>query len=216
MNWELLVWNERVIAAFVTAFVGGGVVAIGWFFTHALSRRRDHLLRDERINDILRALLAEIRAHVVALEAQTDMDGLAYLDRIADEDYLPILPHDANDRIFRAIVEEVHVLPGWAIDPVVRYYRLIAVRAALAQDIRSNAKEYPRRTADMFRDYLGLNEETRDAGHEAMLVLGAGLQGGEPAVQAMYDEAEKLEVSRIAVTLPAELAAMRERLSKRS
>ncbi|AUH32219.1 hypothetical protein [Paracoccus tegillarcae] len=185
MDWQTLISNERVVASFVTAIVGGGVVAAGWFWTHALSRRRDKLLRSERINDIQRALLAEIRAHVVALEAQRDTGGLQSLTMISDKDYLPILPHDANDRIFRAIVEEVHMLPEWAIDPVVRYYRLLAVRAALAQDIRSNARDYPRRAAEMFQDYIALNEETLETGLDAVEVLTASLHGGRQEVEAM-------------------------------
>lgn len=199
MDWQLLFLNDRVAASLVTALVGGGVVAAGWFWTHALSRRRDKLLRAERIADIQRALLAEIRAHVVALERQSDAGGLASLTMISDEDYLPILPHDANDRIFRAIVEEVHMLPEWAIDPVVRYYRLLAVRAALAQDIRSNAKDYPRRAAEMFRDYLALNEETLETGLDAMEVLTASLKGGRAEVMAMLDRRqEEVEGERIA------------------
>lgn len=199
MDWQLLFLNDRVAASLVTALVGGGVVAAGWFWTHALSRRRDKLLRAERIADIQRALLAEIRAHVVALERQSDAGGLASLTMISDEDYLPILPHDANDRIFRAIVEEVHMLPEWAIDPVVRYYRLLAVRAALAQDIRSNAKDYPRRAAEMFRDYLALNEETLETGLDAMEVLTASLKGGRAEVTAMLDRRqEEVEGERIA------------------
>ena len=185
MDWQALFLNDRVAAALVTALVGGGVVAAGWFWTHALSRRRDKLLRNERIDDIQRALLAEIRAHVIALERQSDAGGLVSLTRITDEDYLPVLPHDANDRIFRAIVEEVHMLPEWAIDPVVRYYRLLAVRAALAQDIRSNAKDYPRRAAEMFRDYILLNEETLDTGLDAMEILTASVKGGRREVEAV-------------------------------
>ncbi|WP_374422183.1 hypothetical protein [Paracoccus sp. (in: a-proteobacteria)] len=185
MDWQTLLVNDRVIAALVTALVGGGVVAAGWFWTHALSRRRDKLLRSERVNDIQRALLAEIRAHVVALERQSDAGGWQITGPITDEDYLPILPHDANDRIFRAIVEEVHMLPEWVIDPVVRYYRLLAVRAALAQDIRSNAKDYPRRTAEMFGDYLLLNDETLETGLDAMEILTASLHGGLREVTSM-------------------------------
>ncbi|AUH63178.1 hypothetical protein [Paracoccus zhejiangensis] len=184
MDWQALLLNDRVVASLVTALVGGGVVAAGWFWTHALSRRRDKLLRNERIDDIQRALLAEIRAHVVALERQSDAGGLEARPLISDEDYLPILPHDANDRIFRAIVEEVHMLPEWAIDPVVRYYRLLAVRAALAQDIRSNAKDYPRRAAEMFRDYVLLNEETLETGLDAMEILTASVKGGRREVEA--------------------------------
>lgn len=170
------------------------------------------------MGDIQRALLAEIRAHVAALEGQTLDDAQSretMVARLAQGRHVPILPHDANDRIFRAIVEEVHILPEWAIDPVVRYYRLLAVRAALAQDIRANAKDQPDRATEMFRDYLTLNDETLATGRRAMIVLGAGLHGGEGAVQALFAAAERREAQRIASTLPGELARLREKLSKR-
>lgn len=189
-EWQLLLWNERVAAALVTAIVGGGVVAAGWFWTHALSRRRDRILRQEQVNDIQRALLAEIRAHVAALEQQRSEDNtaasIALRQRLLAEQHVPILPHDANDRIFRAVVEQVHILPQNVIDPVVRYYRLIAVRVALAQDIRSSAKDHPNRAGDMLEDYLSLTDETRQAGNLAMLVLGASLTGGRAAVDALF------------------------------
>lgn len=218
MDLRALFLNDRVVAAFVTALVGGGVVAAGWFWTHTLSRRRDRQLRDERVADIQRALLAEIRAHVASLEAQTLGDPAAreaMVARLAQGRHVPILPHDANDRIFRAIVEEVHILPEWAIDPVVRYYRLLAVRAALAQDIRANAKDHPGRATEMFRDYLELNDETLSTGRRAMIVLGASLHGGLEAVQELFAVAERRESERIRGTLPAELARLRAGLSKR-
>ena len=188
MDLRALFLNDRVAAALVTALVGGGVVAAGWFWTHALSRRRDRQLREERVGDIQRALLAEIRAHVAALEGQTLDDAPAreaMVARLAQGRHVPILPHDANDRIFRAIVEEVHILPEWAIDPVVRYYRLLAVRAALAQDIRANAKDHLDRAAEMFRDYILLNEETLDTGLDAMEILTASVKGGRREVEAV-------------------------------
>jgi hypothetical protein len=218
LDLRALFLNDRVAAALVTALVGGGVVAAGWFWTHTLSRRRDRQLREERVGDIQRALLAEIRAHVAALEGQTLDDAQAreaMVARLAAGRHVPILPHDANDRIFRAIVEDVHILPEWAIDPVVRYYRLLAVRAALAQDIRANAKDEPGRATEMFRDYLTLNDETLATGRRAMIVLSAGLHGGESAVQALFAAAERRETERIAATLPGELARLREGLSKR-
>lgn len=219
MDLRALFLNDRVAAALVTALVGGGVVAAGWFWTHALSRRRDRQLRDERVGDIQRALLAEIRAHVAALEGQTpdDPDAReAMVARLAAGRHVPILPHDANDRIFRAIVEDVHILPEWAIDPVVRYYRLLAVRAALAQDIRANAKDHPDRATEMFRDYLTLNDETLMTGRRAMIVLSASLHGGHQAVQALFAAAERRETERIAASLPGELAQLRAGLNTRS
>jgi len=218
LDLRALFLNDRVAAALVTAIVGGGVVAAGWFWTHALSRRRDRQLREERVGDIQRALLAEIRAHVAALEGQTLDDAQAreaMVARFAAGGHVPILPHDANDRIFRAIVEDVHILPEWAIDPVVRYYRLLAVRAALAQDIRANAKDHPERATDMFRDYLTLNDETLSTGRRAMIVLGASLEGGRMAVEALFAAMQQRETARVAATLPGELAELRAGLSKR-
>ena len=83
MDLRALFLNDRVAAALVTALVGGGVVAAGWFWTHALSRRRDRQLREERVGDIQRALLAEIRAHVAALEGQTLDDPMAREEMVA-------------------------------------------------------------------------------------------------------------------------------------
>lgn len=189
MDWQTLFLNDRVAAALVTAIVGGGVVAAGWFWTHALSRRRDRVLRLEQVSDIQRALLAEIRAHVAALEQQQAIDtsaaSQALREKLLGDQHVPILPHDANDRIFRAVVEQVHILPENVIDPVVRYYRLIAVRVALAQDIRRSAKAQPDRAGAMLDDYLSLTDETRQAGNFAMLVLSASLQGGASAVRAL-------------------------------
>lgn len=170
------------------AVIAGLFLAVGWWVVAAQNHKRDQRQRDERVADIQRALLAEIRAHVAALERQTldDPDEReAMVSRLVAGGHVPILPHDANDRIFRAIVDEVHVLPEWAIDPVVRYYRLLAVRAALAQDIRGNAKDHPDRATDMFRDYLTLNDETLATGRRAMIVLTASLEGGAEAVEAL-------------------------------
>lgn len=222
MDWQTLLINDRVIAALVTALVGGGVVAVGWVITHLLSRSRDRALREERIADIQRALLAEIRAHVFALEEQQAARDMGTISTVSDQDYLPILPHDANDRMFRAIVEEVHQLPEWAIDPVVRYYRLLAVRAALAQDIRSNAKEYPRRAALMFRDYLEITDETWDTGLEAVEILTASVKGGprmsasQAEVKAHLKRRQENMSRQLAADLPRELEELRAGLNKRS
>lgn len=197
VDWRMLLLNDRVAAALVTALVGGGVVAAGWFWTHALSRRRDRILRLEQVSDIQRALLAEIRAHVAALEQQEaeeqSVAAQALRARLLADRHVPILPHDANDQIFRAVVEQVHILPQYVIDPVVRYYRLVAVRVALAQDIRRSARSQPERAGEMLGDYLSLTTETRQAGNFAMLVLGASLQGGGSAVRALLRALEEQE-----------------------
>ena len=57
--------------------------------------------------------------------------------------YIPALPTEANDRIFRAITPEVHLLPARVIDPVVIYYRLLAIMSSLAGDLRLMAVKSP-------------------------------------------------------------------------
>ena len=52
------------------AVVTGLFVAIGWIVVASQTRRRDATLRRARETDLQRALLAEIRAHVFALEQQ--------------------------------------------------------------------------------------------------------------------------------------------------
>lgn len=178
MDWQPLIWNERVVAALVTAIVGGGVVAMGWFWTHALSRRRDLVLRREQINDMQRALLAEIRAHVVVLERQMKDSPYEHaMQRMLSEGYAPILPHDANDRIFRAVIGDAHMLPEATIDPVVRYYRLLTVRTALGQDVLRLITDDPDRATSMFLDYVAIESETLETGREAVNALAASLQG---------------------------------------
>lgn len=180
MDWTALILSDRVVAALVTAIVGGGVVAAGWFWTHALSRRRDLVLRRERINDMQRALLAEIRAHVVVLERQMKDSPYEHaMQRMLSDGYVPILPHDANDRIFRAVIGDVHMLPEATIDSVVRYYRLLTVRAALGQDVLRLVKDDPDRATGMFLDYVAIESETLETGREAVNALAASLQQGK-------------------------------------
>ena len=58
--------NPTVQAALVAATVAVG----GWVYNGRQNRRLANQIRAERVDDIQRAVLAEIRAHVVALENQ--------------------------------------------------------------------------------------------------------------------------------------------------
>ncbi|SEH57773.1 hypothetical protein [Paracoccus alkenifer] len=208
-------FNPTVVAALVAA----AVAVLAWPVNDWLNRRRARELRAERVDDVQRALLAEIRAHVATLENQLPRDDAAreaLVAKLAMGDRTPALPHDSNERIFRAIVAEVHILPEWAIDPVVRYYGLLAVQRALAQDIRAHLADHPDNAIGVFLDYLKLSEQVLATGHEAMVILAASLQGGQAAVDALRAAWQAREGARLRQSLPAELAGLRERLSKRS
>lgn len=199
------------------AVIAGLFIAAGWWVVAFQNSHRDSRNRRDRVNDIQRALLAEIRAHVVSLEQQISEGGAEdLLDRMRAGNYLPVLPSGANDRIYRAIISEIHLLPAHAIDPVVIYYRLLSVMDSLAGSIRSTARRMPERAAEMFEDYLALNIEALETGLDALEILAASLQGGEAAVMELIEREKQREANRIAANLPGELAEMRQRLSRRS
>lgn len=206
--------NPAVQGALVAAFVAVG----GWVYNGQQNRRIAARLRSERVDDLQRAILAEIRAHVVALENQqlTQDESIALIERVAAGGYIPTIPGEANDRIFRAVIAEVHVLPARVIDPVVIYYRLLAVMSALAQDVQEVARLDPDRAAEMMADYLALSEEALEAGRYAMVLLSARLDGGDPAIDALIGESHDRESARIAASLPGELGELRNRLNRQS
>lgn len=213
--------NPSVQAALVAAAVAAG----GWVHNGRQNRLAAARQRSERVADVQRAILAEIRAHVVALENQQTTDAWRrdMVARVRQGGYVPTLPSEANDRIFRAIISEVHLLPAGVIDPVVIYYRLLAVMAFLAANLAALAAQDAARAADMLEDYLSLADEVLDSGRFAMLILSASLDGGDAAVDAMLHAGDRTqqdmleaEVAALAQNLPRELQEMRERLNRRS
>lgn len=197
------------------ALIAGLFIAAGWWVVAFQNRRRDAKLRAERVGDIQRALFAEVRAHVVALERQLEEgDFEALLTDMRQGDAGPIAPHGGNDRIFRAILGEIHLLPGAVIDPVVIYYRLLAVMDAMADSIRRSARGRPQRAAAMMADYILLNEEAREAGLDVLEVLTASLADGEKGVEAMLDRQRTEAAQALRASLPAELAELRAGLNR--
>jgi len=207
------------------AVIAGLFIAAGWWVVAFQNRRRDAKLRAERVGDVQRALLAEIRAHVVALEAQRLDEGEteALLARLSDSGRIPFVPAQANDRIFAAIIDEVHILPAEIIDPVVTYYRQLSIMASFAEAMREQAERDQARAVEMFRDYMELTEAARESGHEALRLLMISVFGGEQALQQLIEQeqeaawaAKQAELARLSASLPAELAELRARLSRRS
>ncbi len=199
------------------AVIAGLFLSAGWWVVALQNRRRDARGRADRVIDMQRALLAEVRAHVVALERQAQDGGIeAVLAHVESGGAALVAPHGGNDRIFRAVLADIHLLPGSVIDPVVIYYRLVAVMDTMALSLRRIGRTAPDRVADIMLDYLMLGEECREAGLDVLEVLTASLRGGEAEIDAMLRRQREDEAARIRQTLPQELAEMRLGLSKRS
>ncbi len=79
--------------------------------------------------------------------------------------------------VFESIVKEISILPVGAIDPVVLFYRQIAVLSDLVDDLRgeSYAKLDADRRIRIFEDYLALEQETVRAGKNALAVIDRSL-----------------------------------------
>lgn len=214
----MIPWENLVSPPVLQAVVAGVVVATGWLVAAAQNRRRDDRLRRAREEDIQRALLAEIRAHVVALELQvpTPEDAASLIEGIRSGAFVPTLTQEVNDRIFAALIAEIHVLPAPVIDPVVIYYRLLSVMSALARELRRTARQDAMKTARMMEDYLSLMAQARDAGFEAIAVLTASLQGGDASQETMLSDDRDARAREIAQRLPGELDQLRAGLSTRA
>ncbi|SMO55603.1 hypothetical protein [Paracoccus laeviglucosivorans] len=197
--------------------IAGLFIAVGWIVAARQNRNREGKQRGERSRDIQRALLAEIRAHVATLEAQR-MDEAA-LRTILAGDHVPVIPKQANDRIYVTVLKDVHLLPELIIDPVVTYYRQIAMMGAFAEALEKQAEKDRARAIGMFVDYLEMTEAARESGQEAMRLLMTSVFLGEEALRQAHEkerEALLADIARLPATLPAELAELRDRLNRRS
>ena len=168
-DWLL---HPRVTAA----LIGAAFVALGWFASSRRERGAVRRARRQRERDMRTALAAEIAAHVEALRLfDLEEQWRLIVGRMEDDPaYVPAVPTERNDVIFRALLEEVSVLPEGAIGPVVRYYAQVFAVEAIAGDLRSpqfrDAMAQPERIA-MYTDYIALKQETLVRGEAALAAL---------------------------------------------
>ncbi len=164
------------------AVVAGVFLALGWIVNGWQNRRRDAALREERVRDVQRALFAEIRAYLAALKRD---DIAVYGDEIArrietETGYFPVIPTERNDTVYRAIVDDIHILPRATVDPVVLYYSQLVVIGAMIDDLRvlDLSRIGPVRAAAMYRDYIAMKLEAVVLGEDALTMMGAYMEGG--------------------------------------
>ena len=195
----------------LAAMIAGGFLALGWVFTHALTLRRDRAQRAERVRDVQGALYAEIRVYTDTLESQRlEVYGAEVEAQIVSQPgFFPVIPTENNDRVFAAIVDEIHVLPFAVVDPVVRYYNQLSVIGAMIADLRALdlARVEPERAARMYRHYIEMKVEAIDLGSAAKLFLHTHLTGGNAAVAELVAAREKARLVETKAGLQAWVAA---------
>jgi len=121
------------------ALIGGAIVAFGWFVNAWRDRLAAKRARLERVREFQAALAAEIEPFVANLANISLEDHLnEIVDNIrADGDYVPFVPRQNNQEIFRALLPNIHVLPEKIIGPVVQYYSQLNAIEVLVEDLRS-------------------------------------------------------------------------------
>ncbi|WP_347140827.1 hypothetical protein [Paracoccus sp. SSK6] len=213
MSFAAALTDPRVVAA----MIGGAVVAGGWVVTHVLSARRDRAARAERVRDVQGALYAEIRVHVATLKSQNLPRYGAEIEALIlkGSGFFPVIPTEHNDRLFTAIVEEIHVLPFRVVDPVVRYYNQLATIGAMIADLRAVdiAHLDAARAARMYRHYIEMKIEAIELGEKAMEFLLAHLTGGSEAVARLVDSQQNARLAETKAGVTSWIESEKARLS---
>ena len=178
MSWEAIL-NSRLLQA----ILAGGFLALGWVFNGRQNRREAARLRAEKLRDFHRAIYAEIASYMDNLGGSEALE--AYRDGIvanmqADAAYVPLIPRERSDEIFRALVPEISILPRVTIDPIVVYYNQITAIEELIQDLRGERFRdlSVERRVRMYQDYIGLKLQAFEDGHYALRMIAAFSEGG--------------------------------------
>lgn len=174
--------------AIIAAVVSGVVSAAGWFVTSWQQLRLERQRRAEKVNDFQVALRAEIESDLLQMEGADNAALLAavrqsYRDSPA---YRPFVPHLAANVVFDSLVEEIHVLPGEVIEPIIRYSRQRQVLARFIEDLRNavNSAVPADRALLMFEDYFDMLDRLELLAGNAVAALDISLNtpgAGQPA-----------------------------------
>jgi hypothetical protein len=164
----------------MSALLGAAIVGLGWAVSEWRGRIADRRRREERTRDVQTAIAAEILPNIEALRLfDLEADLNAVVDRMReDENFVPLVPKERNDTLFRAIIGEIHVLPEEVIRPVVRYYSQLFALEAMIEDLRSDGIEslaVERREA-MYADYISVKIQALKFGESALNAIETALK----------------------------------------
>ena len=184
----MLDWLAGLDPRIWQAVVAGAFVALGWVVNGARERRAARALRAERLRDLHRALFAEIGVQVTNLgsEARIRADAAPLLERMeADEAFVPFIPRERGDAVFRSALEDLSILPRVTIDPIVAYHAQLAALGALTDDMRGAA--FRRLAADrrraIYLDYVEMKVQAFRFGRIATHLIYVYAQDGKDVAE---------------------------------
>ncbi len=152
--------------AIVAAFISGLVSLIVVQLNFRQERRIEQLRREEKVRDFQIALQAAITSDLLNLKVANRVEFLAHVTAAykADPGYSPIVPRLASNFIFGTVLEEIHILPGEVIAPVVHYARLRQTLERFVDDIRADSFKQLKaeRQLLMYTDYLAMSDRLQE------------------------------------------------------
>ncbi|MEM1131143.1 MAG: hypothetical protein AAGH83_11580 [Pseudomonadota bacterium] len=165
------------------AVVAGAFLAMGWLVNGWQNRREAAKLRAERLRDAHRALYAEIQHNLDNLGSAEQLTEYreSMLARMEENDsFVPFIPRERHNTVFKAIVDEIYVLPRCSIDPVVGYYSQLAALEMLIDDMRGETFKTmsPRRRSEIYSDYIAIKLQALSYGRHALSMIDAFARGG--------------------------------------
>lgn len=166
--------DVQVLGIILAAPLSAAVALTLWFLNKAVERRQEEARRREKTDDLMRALLSEIEAYVYLLSIN-DLDGhLAMMTHqmqasTAEHPFVPVVPREAHDSVYRAFLGEIHILPGAVVNPVVRYYNQVNAIANFAADMSTDrfAGISGDRMAAMYRHFIDMKQIALQMGERA-------------------------------------------------
>lgn len=149
---------------------------------HEATIERERELRDEKIEDIQTALLADIKSYphrIAASDLDRHFQALEEQIRSAtpEHPFTPFVPRDVEPQLWTLIAREVHVLPVGVIDPVVSFYTQVETIKLFADDLRSGrfSELSSERKIAMYKDYIDLKRYAALLANDAQLSLSKAL-----------------------------------------
>lgn len=169
--------DEKVFAALLAAAISAFAAVGLWVFNKRWERERADALRREKVTDLMQALLAEIEAYVHALSSD-DLDAhlvmmTHQMEASQDGSFVPVVPRESHDTVYRAFLAEIHVLPGSVVTPAVRYYNQVTAISNFAADMSEERFEKisGHRMAAMYRHFIIMKKIAREMGEDARRAL---------------------------------------------
>jgi hypothetical protein len=192
-------WIE---SAFIAVIISSLVTIAGWYATHRSERLLEAARRQERVQDIQTALLADIRSTAHRFQ-QVDLDRhleqVVTLIRDAPQGhgYTPFIPREPGSVLWSSIVQEVHILQTEVIDPVVLFFSQLETIRYFVDDLRGpefGALE-PARKIAMFQDYVRMMKYLVQLADDADRALSGSLGISPPISSSAVDRSFRSKAS---------------------